>query len=221
MISIAIDGPSASGKSTIAKVASKKLGYTYVDTGALYRTIALAAVENNIDVSDENKIKKLLTQINIDIRFENFEQRVILNNRDVSEDIRLPEISLATSKVSALKVVRDYLFSLQRNFAEKTNVIMDGRDIGTVILPNATVKIFLSASVESRAKRRYKELQEKGIQENFNSVLDDMKLRDYQDSHREIAPLKKADDAIMLDSSNLTLEETVQSVLNIITERVG
>ncbi|GFI71962.1 cytidylate kinase [Clostridiales bacterium] len=194
MINVAIDGPAGAGKSTIAKAAAKKLGFIYVDTGALYRAIALNAVRNDA-LSDENKLNEMLKITDVSLDFdENGTQCVILNGEDVSSLIRTPEISMGASKVSSVPAVRAFLLDLQRNIAKNNNVIMDGRDIGSVVLPNADVKIFLFASPECRAERRYKELVEKGENVTYEDVLADVNQRDYQDSHREIAPMKPCAD---------------------------
>lgn len=219
MVNVAIDGPAGAGKSTIAKAVSKKLGYIYVDTGALYRTIGLNALRNNIDTKDEEKVTKTLNDIKVELKFIDGTQSVYLNGENVSEAIRTPEASIAASNVSALPPVRKYLFNLQQNIANNNNCLMDGRDIGTVVLPNADVKIFLTASAEERANRRYKELIEKGSQVKYDDVLKEMIERDYQDSHRKIAPLKPADDAIILDTTEKTLEEVILDIKKIVEEK--
>lgn len=217
MINVAIDGPAGAGKSTVAKAAAKELGFIYVDTGALYRTIALSAVRNGV-INDNEKIVEMLSSITVELGHEGGAQRVYLNGEDVSELIRTPEISMGASNVSAIPKVREFLLDLQRDIAKKNNVIMDGRDIATVVLPNADVKIFLFASPECRAQRRYKELIEKGESVMYEDVLNDVNQRDYQDSHREIAPLKPSEDSIMCDTSELTLEESIQAIVNIVKE---
>lgn len=217
MINVAIDGPAGAGKSTVAKAAAKELGFIYVDTGALYRTIALSAVRNGV-IDDNEKIIEMLSSITVELGHEGGAQRVYLNGEDVSELIRTPEISMGASNVSAIPKVREFLLELQRDIARKNNVIMDGRDIATVVLPNADVKIFLFASPECRAQRRYKELIEKGESVMYEDVLNDVNQRDYQDSHREIAPLKPSEDSIMCDTSELTLEESIQAIVNIVKE---
>ncbi len=209
---IAIDGPSGAGKSTIAKAVAKKLGYIYVDTGALYRSIGWAALMRGLDYHDESMIAPMLLDISVDLVYENGTQKVLLNGEDVSTQIRLPESSMAASGVSALPCVRAFLLEAQRSIAEKNNVIMDGRDIGTVVLPNATVKIFLTASAEKRAIRRFAELKDKNIETTYEEVLADMKQRDYNDSHRAIAPLKPAEDALFVDTSDLDLEQSIEAV---------
>lgn len=220
-VNIAIDGPSGAGKSTIAKAIAKKIEYVYVDTGALYRSIAYFMIENGIDVKNSDEVCGNLEKINVSLKYVDGSQRVILNGEDVSELIRTPEISMGASAVSALPPVREFLFGLQQNIAKENNIIMDGRDIGTVVLPNADVKIFLTASAEKRAERRFKELREKGDTSTYEEVLNDIIKRDYDDSHREIAPLKKAEDAVEVDSSEMTLEEVVEHISAIITNSVS
>ncbi|MDE5671388.1 MAG: (d)CMP kinase [Eubacterium sp.] len=216
MINVAIDGPAGAGKSTIAKAAAKKLGFIYVDTGALYRAIALNAVRNDA-LGDEDKLNEMLKTTDVSLDFdENGTQCVILNGEDVSSLIRTPEISMGASKVSSVPAVRAFLLDLQRNIAKNNNVIMDGRDIGSVVLPNADVKIFLFASPECRAERRYKELVEKGENVTYEDVLADVNQRDYQDSHREIAPMKPCEDSVMADTTGNTLEQSIDMIVNII-----
>ena len=212
MIQVAIDGPSGAGKSTIAKAVAKKLGYLYVDTGALYRAVGCAALRCGCDCHDEQAVAALLATIQVDLNYQDGVQKVLLNGEDVSDEIRLPEASMAASAVSALPPVRQFLLDTQRSIASKNNVLMDGRDIGTVVLPNAKVKIFLTASAEKRAQRRFAELQEKGVETTYNEVLDDMIKRDYNDSHRDIAPLKQAEDAVLIDTSELDLEQSIDAI---------
>ncbi len=219
MINVAIDGPAGAGKSTVAKAAAKELGYIYVDTGALYRTIALNAVRHGV-LNDTEKIEAMLSDTKVELKYADGVQSVYLNGEDVSGLIRTPEISMGASVVSAIPKVRAFLLDLQRDIAKKNNVIMDGRDIATVVLPNADVKIFLFASPECRAKRRYDELIEKGESVTFDEVLDDVNKRDYQDSHREIAPLKPSEDSVMADTSELDLNGSVQLVVDIIKEKI-
>ena len=219
MINVAIDGPAGAGKSTVAKAAAKELGYIYVDTGALYRTIALNAVRHGV-LNDNEKIEAMLSDTKVELKYADGVQSVYLNGEDVSGLIRTPEISMGASVVSAIPKVRAFLLDLQRDIAKKNNVIMDGRDIATVVLPNADVKIFLFASPECRAKRRYDELIEKGESVTFDEVLDDVNKRDYQDSHREIAPLKPSEDSVMADTSELDLNGSVQLVVDIIKEKI-
>lgn len=220
MFNVAIDGPAGAGKSTIARAAAKALGFIYVDTGALYRAIALNCVRNGV-IGDNEKITELLKSTNVKLDFdENGVQCVILNDEDVSSLIRTPEISMGASAVSAIPDVRAFLLDLQRNIARENNVIMDGRDIGTVVLPNANVKIFLTASPECRAERRYKELIEKGESVTYEDVLADVNQRDYQDSHREIAPLKPSEASIIADTTGKSLEESTNLIINIIKEEM-
>lgn len=220
MINIAIDGPAGAGKSSIAKAVSKELGYIYVDTGALYRTVGLNALRLGKDTKNAEDVIATLDGLKVSLRFVNNEQRVFLGEEDVSTAIRQNEVSMAASNVSAIPRVREFLFDLQRDIAKANNCIMDGRDIGTVVLPNAQIKIFLTASPEARADRRYKELVEKGQQVDYNKILEEIKERDYQDSHREIAPLKQAEDAVLVDSTELNLPQTIDYMLNIIKERI-
>ena len=220
-IAIAIDGPAGAGKSTIARLAAKELGYIYVDTGALYRTIGLAASRRNLIAEDKDKIIAMLPAIKVELAFnDRQEQIVLLDGEDVSGLIRTPEISMMASAVSAIPEVRAYLLDLQRDMARTSNVIMDGRDIGTVVLPDAKIKIFLSASPECRARRRYDELIEKGMDVKYEDILSDVVARDYADSHRDIAPLKPADDAISVDTSGEDLETSVNKLLGIMRERL-
>lgn len=209
MISVAIDGPAGAGKSTIAKAVAEKMGFIYVDTGALYRAIGYFVASNGGDTKEENEILPMLLEMNVELKYENGVQKVFVNDSDVSEKIRTPEMSMNASNVSAVSEVRTFLLDLQKDIAKKNNVIMDGRDIGTVVLPNANVKIFLTASPQIRAKRRYDELTQKGQKVNLDEILKDIIARDYQDSNREIAPLKQADGAFLVDTSNLTLKESI------------
>ena len=218
MINVAIDGPAGAGKSTVARGAAKKLGYIYVDTGALYRTVALAATRNGVLESAE-KTEQMLKDITVDLAFDDAgAQCVYLNGEDVSSLIRTPEISMAASNVSKIPAVRAFLLGLQRDIAAKNNVIMDGRDIATVVLPDAQVKIFLTASPECRAERRYKELLEKGENVKYDDVLADVNARDYQDSHREIAPLKPAEDSVIADTSGKSLPQSIEMIISVIKE---
>ncbi len=212
MINIAIDGPAGAGKSTVAKAVAKRFGFIYVDTGALYRSIGVNALKRGIDTTDKAAVTALLPETKVELKYIDGTQRVFLNGEDVSEEIRLPEASMAASNVSAIHEVRAFLLDLQHEMAEKYNVVMDGRDIGTVILPNAQYKFFLTASAEVRANRRFIELKEKGNDVDYQALLDEIIQRDYNDSHREIAPLKQAEDAIFIDSSNLTLEESIDAI---------
>ncbi len=216
MIQIAIDGPSGAGKSTVAKALAKKLGIVYVDTGALYRTIGYAAVSCGISTKDALALEALLPDIHIDVKYENGVQCVYLNGENLGDRIRRPEISMAASDVSAIPAVRAFLLDTQRDIARRNSVVMDGRDIGTVILPDADVKVFMVASAEARALRRTKELEEKGMPANYEDVLREMKERDAQDSGRAIAPAIPAPDAIHLDNSGMSVEESVDAVIRLI-----
>lgn len=220
-INIALDGPSGAGKSTIAKMLAKKMEYVYVDTGALYRSIALFMLRNNIDINDDNAVAERLSEVDVKLVYENGSQHVMLCGEDVSDKIRTPEVSMGASRVSAIPAVRQFLFDLQKTIANENNIIMDGRDIGTVVLPNADVKIFLTASAEERAKRRFKELSENGDPSTYEEVLADINRRDYNDTHREVAPLKKADDAIEVDTTPLTLEQSADAIYDVITKKLS
>ena len=220
MINIAIDGPAGAGKSSLSRLLAGKLEYIYVDTGALYRAVGLKFSRLGFDTNLDGDIDAVLADTVVDIRFINGAQRVFLDGEDVSDDIRTPIASMMASAVSAKPPVRAFLLDMQRKLAENNNVVMDGRDIGTVVLPNAQVKIFLTADVEVRAERRRKELAEKGQDVPFAEVLEDMKTRDYNDSHRPIAPLKQADDAVLADTTTLTFEESLELLLNIVKEGI-
>ncbi|MCH5201739.1 MAG: (d)CMP kinase [Oscillospiraceae bacterium] len=220
-IAIAIDGPAGAGKSTLSKAVAKELSFIYVDTGALYRTIGLAAARKGIDKNDKENIVKILDEIEVKLAFnDEGTQIVLLNGEDVSGYIRTPEASMYASSVSAIPEVRAFLLDLQRNMAKNDNVIMDGRDIGTVVLPDAKIKIFLTASPETRAMRRYKENLEKGIECNYDDVLKDVNERDYNDSHRDIAPLKPAEDSITVDTSDYDFEGSKNALLKVIKENM-
>lgn len=221
MIQIAIDGPSGAGKSTLAKALAARLGIVYVDTGALYRTIGYYVRSKNVEPKDEAKVSKLLPEISIELKFENGAQKVLLNGEDLGDRIRTPEMSMYASAVSSLPTVRAFLLDTQRDIAKKNSVIMDGRDIGTVILPNADVKIFLVANDECRARRRLLELAEKGIADTFENVLADMRARDRADATRAVAPAVAAPDAIYLDNSDMTREECVEKMVAIVAEKTG
>ncbi len=220
IINVAIDGPAGAGKSTVSRAAAKAVGYIYVDTGALYRAVGVNALRKGIDTKDKPAVAASLADISVDLVFENGEQKVLLNGENVSSEIRTPPASMAASDVSAVPEVRAFLFDLQRDIAKRNNCIMDGRDIGTVVLPDAKVKIFLTASPEERATRRYKELIEKGTDVKYEDVLAELIERDYNDSHREIAPLKPAEDGVILDTTGLSLEESVNEIIRIIKEKV-
>ena len=220
--SIAIDGPGGAGKSSLAKEIAKKFGFIYVDTGAIYRTVGLYCYRNGIDRKNESEVSAAFPNINIKIAYdESGSQRMFLNGEDVSDAIRMPEISICASDVSSLPACREFLLEMQRKLAETANVIMDGRDIGTVVLPNADLKIYLTASAETRAKRRLLELEQKGVETSFEDVLKDIEYRDYQDTHRDIAPLKKADDAVLVDSSTTDFEETFQILCELIIKNLS
>ena len=216
MIRIAIDGPSGAGKSTVAKALAKKLGIVYVDTGALYRTVGYAAIERGVGTKDAEGLAAMLPDIHIDVRYEDGVQCVYLNGENLGDRIRRPEISMAASDVSSVPVVRAFLLDTQRDIARRNSVVMDGRDIGTVILPDADVKIFMVASAVARALRRTKELEEKGMPASYEDVLREMKERDAQDSGRAIAPAIPAPDAVHLDNSGMSVEESVQAVVDLI-----
>lgn len=221
MISVALDGPAGAGKSTVAKGAAKELGFIYVDTGALYRTVGLKFLRDGYTTELECDIESVLKTIEVNIRFIDGVQHVFLNGEDVSDEIRTPEASMMASAVSAKPPVRAFLLEMQRKLAKENNVLMDGRDIGTVVLPDATLKFFVTASVSERADRRFRELKEKGMDVNYDDIYKDIETRDYNDSHREIAPLKPADDSIIFDTTGNTLEESVDKLVNMIKERIG
>ena len=218
---IAIDGPAGAGKSTIAKILAKELELIYVDTGALYRTIGYYVTSQGISTADTEAVVAALPSLTVELKYVDGVQRVFANGEDVSDLIRTPAISMAASAVSAIPAVRAYLLDTQRNIAASHSVVMDGRDIGTVILPDAKVKIYLSASPEARAQRRYDELQAKGDPATYEEVLADMIKRDYDDMHREIAPLKQAEDAIPVDTSGETLEESVAKIKDIVYKKLA
>ncbi len=220
MISVAIDGPAGAGKSTLSRKLAKSLDYIYVDTGALYRAIGLKFSKKGFDTDLKGDIQGVLNDTVVDIKFIDKEQRVFLDGVDVSDEIRTPIASMMASAVSAKPAVRQFLLDMQRNLAQNNNVVMDGRDIGTVVLPNAQVKIFLTADVRVRAMRRFKELEEKGIKENFETVLADMEKRDYNDSHRDTAPLKQADDAVLADTTSLSFDESLELLKKIVKDGV-
>ncbi len=220
-IAVALDGPAGAGKSSIAKRAAKALDFIYVDTGALYRTIGLAATRRGVEPAASPEVDALLGQIAVNLTFnEKGEQVVLLDGEDVSGLIRTPEASMAASKISAIPSVRAYLLDLQRDMAKTHNVIMDGRDIGTVVLPDAQVKIFLTAAPEARAGRRYKELIEKGMDVRFEDVLQDVITRDYNDTHRETAPLKPAEGCVTVDTTELDFEQSVEKIIAVIKEKI-
>lgn len=219
MINIAIDGPSGAGKSTIAKAVAQKLGYIYIDTGAMYRAVGLFYTRRGTDIkNDKQAVISLLSQINIDIKYIDDNQHIFLNGEDVTDKIRTPEISMAASDSGTVKEIRERMTVIQRRLAEEKNCVMDGRDIGSYVLPFANVKIFLTAGVAIRAERRYKELTEKGTEVTYDEVLSDMIRRDENDSNREFMPLKAAEDAVVIDSSDLSLEESVKAVLSAVKD---
>ncbi len=217
--SIALDGPSGSGKSTIAKAVAKELGYTYIDTGAMFRCIGLYCLEHDIPLFDEKKVVEALDHIQVDLLYEQGVQHVLLNGKDVSGLIREEEVGKATSAISGISQVREKLLDLQRGMADRYDVIMDGRDIGTVVLPNADLKIFMTASADVRARRRVEQLKAMGEDPDYMQIKKDLEERDYRDSHREVAPLKQADDAVLLDTSDLTVEEVKDRIISLMEER--
>ena len=219
---IAIDGPSGAGKSSLARRCAEAFGFIYVDTGAIYRTVGLAALRRGVDRRDEEAVKALLPGLEIEMRYnEAGEQRMFLNGEDVSTEIRLPEVSLCASDVSALPAVRAFLLEMQRKMAREHDVIMDGRDIGTVVLPDAELKIFLTASAEARAERRLKELQAKGVDASFDEVLRDIQYRDEQDSNRAAAPLRAAEDAVTVDTTEIDFDASFRLFCSVIHEHLG
>lgn len=221
MFAVAIDGPAGAGKSSVAKAAAKILGFVYVDTGAIYRTIALHVLRQGVDPHDAPAVEALLPQIQVGMEYTPEGQKMLLNGEDVTGLIRTPEVSMATSTCSAIPAVRAFLLRLQRDLAEKSNVLMDGRDIGTVVLPQADVKIFLTASVEDRARRRWEELKERGTPKDFGDLLEEIRQRDYNDTHRAASPLRAAEDAVYLDTTGNTFEKSRGQILEIIKERIG
>lgn len=220
MLSVALDGPAGAGKSTIAKKLSQKFGFLYVDTGALYRAIGKYMLDSGVSPSDAAQVVPRLCSLKVGLCYQDGQQRVMINGEDVTDSIRTQEVSSAASQVSAIKEVRDFLFSLQRDLAKENHVMMDGRDIGTVVLPNATVKIFLTATPEDRARRRFLELQEKGDGTSYEEVLRTVIQRDYNDSHRDVAPLRQAEDAILVDTTGETLETSLARLEALIREKL-
>lgn len=221
MVSVAIDGPSGAGKSSMARRLAAELGYTYVDTGAMYRAVGLYALREGKDPADNAAVEALLPQVHLDILLKDGTQHVLLNGEDVSAAIRAEEVGMAASAVGANPAVRAFLLDTQRSLAKSRDVLMDGRDIGTVVLPDATVKIFLTASPEARAQRRFAELQAKGEQADFETVLADIRRRDDQDTHRAAAPLRQAEDAVLVDTSELDIEQSFALLKNTILDRIG
>ena len=216
---VAIDGPAGSGKGTITKIVAEKLNLTSIDTGAMYRCVALDCIKNNIHIEDLEGIKKRLENIKIELKNNNGKQQVILNGEDVTKEIRTPKVDDVVAKFAAIKIVREKMTPLQRKIGEAQNIIMEGRDIGTVVFPDADVKIFLDCSLEERAMRRYKQNKEKGIEQSYEEILESIKQRHKLETEREIAPFIKADDAITVDSTNMTIEEVVNKVIEIIKEK--
>lgn len=221
MVSVAIDGPAGAGKSTLARRLAAELGYIYVDTGAMFRTIGLYALRAGKDPKDNEAVNALLPKISLKFAFIGGEQHIYLNGEDVSTAIRTEEVGMAASAVGANPEVRAFLLGMQRDMAKTQDVLMDGRDIGTVVLPDATVKIFLTASPEARATRRWKEYQQKGVEVSYEEVLADVRQRDYQDTHRAAAPLRQADDAQLLDTSEMNFEQSLEAMKKMIVEKVG
>ena len=220
--SIAIDGPGGAGKSSLAKRLAAAFNFIYVDTGAIYRTVGLAAQRKGIDPKNEAEVQRLLPDLEIAMCYnDNGEQCMLLNGEDVSKAIRMPEVSMLASSVAALPAVRAFLLETQRKFARENNVIMDGRDIGTVVLPDAELKIYLTAAAEVRAERRFKELQDKGVEAKFEDVLEDIKQRDWQDMNREIAPLKQAEDAVVVDTSDIDFEESFRVLCELVINKLA
>ena len=220
MFAVAIDGPAGAGKSSVAKAAAKELGFVYVDTGAIYRTIALHVLLQGVDPHDAPAVEALLPHIQVELAYTPEGQKMLLNGEDVTGLIRTPEVSMATSACSAIPAVRAYLLQLQRDLAEKNNVLMDGRDIGTVVLPQAQLKVFLTASPQERARRRVAQLAEAGQQADYEAILRDIQQRDYQDSHRETSPLRPAEDAVLLDNSDFTFQQSVERLVGLVRERL-
>lgn len=220
MFAVAIDGPAGAGKSSVAKAAAQELGFVYVDTGALYRTVALYLLDHGVDPADRAAVEAELPKIEVGLKHTPEGQKMYLCGRDVTGEIRTPEVSMATSTCSAIPAVRSFLLQLQRDLAEKNNVLMDGRDIGTVVLPHAQLKIFLTASPEERARRRVRQLEEAGQKVEYESILKDIQQRDYQDSHRAAAPLRPAEDSVLLDTTGDTFEESVAKLAGLVRARL-
>ncbi len=218
MYNIAIDGPAGAGKSTIAQIVAKELDFIYVDTGAMYRTLALACFRDGIDTTDENAVVDKCESVEVTLGYEDGVQKVYLNGEDVSDEIRREEIGNFTSAIAVYSGVRKILVALQQDLASKNNVVMDGRDIGTAVLPNADLKVYLTASVECRAKRRYDQLLENGQTGDLAEIEKDIEDRDYRDMNRDVSPLKQADDAVLVDSSDMTIDETVQKIISLTKE---
>ncbi|MBR3933465.1 MAG: (d)CMP kinase [Clostridia bacterium] len=222
MINVAIDGPSGAGKSSIAKNVSQRLGYLYIDTGAMFRSLAYKALKNGVNISPDNaELKKMLSDTTLDIKRVDSLQHMILDGEDITDFIRTPDVSKAASDIAVVGFVREWILGLERTLASQNNCIMDGRDIGTAVLPNANVKIFLTASAEARANRRLIELKEKGIEISFEELVKEMKYRDEQDANREISPLKQAEDAQLVDTTNLNFEESCNAIFDIIKRKTN
>lgn len=217
---VAIDGPSGAGKSSLARRCAAELGFLYVDTGAIYRTVGLAALRRGLNTKNETEIAAILPELEIRMGYQDGEQRMFLNGEDVSREIRMPEVSMAASDVSAHGAVRSYLLEMQRKLARENCVIMDGRDIGTVVLPDAKLKIYLTASPEARAERRRKELAAKGVETSFEQVLEDIRQRDWQDMNRQVAPLRRAEDAVLVDTTEIDFEGSFRLLCGLIRERM-
>ena len=220
MFAVAIDGPAGAGKSSVAKAAAKELGFVYVDTGAIYRTIALYVLRKGVDPHDAAGVEALLPEIQVGMEYTDQGQKMLLNGEDVTGLIRTPEVSMATSTCAAIPAVRGYLLQLQRDLAQKNNVLMDGRDIGTVVLPHAQLKVFLTASAQERARRRVRQLEESGQAADYEAILRDIQQRDYQDSHREVAPLRPAEDAVLVDTSQDSFARSVERLVGLVRERL-
>ena len=220
MFSVAIDGPSGAGKSSVSKAVCAAVGFRHIDTGAMYRALGYAALDAGVDISDEEAVKSMLGELDINVRFDDEGQKVFVNGEDVTGKIRTEQISAMASGISKLPCVRDFLLGLQRKTAEEYNVVMDGRDIGTVVLPNAQLKVYLTASVEKRAERRYLELLAKNENVEYNKVLENAIIRDKQDMERKTAPLRPAEDAVIVDTTNMTFDESVETITKLIKERM-
>lgn len=221
IFNVAIDGPAGAGKSTVARRAAAELGFVYVDTGAIYRGVALAVLDHQVDAAEETAVASLLKETTLKLQWSQGVQHLLLNGVDVTDRLRAPEVSDASSRVSAFSAVRQFLLETQREVARQHSVIMDGRDIGTVVLPEAQVKIYLTASAATRAERRCKELHEKGLEAPYEDVLRDIEERDYRDMHRKLAPLCQAEDAVLLDTSALTLAQSIDETVKIIREKLA
>ena len=222
LYSVAIDGPSGAGKSSVAKAVAKELNILYVDTGAIYRTIGLSISRRGLDPKSKTDVLPVLPELNIRMAYgDDGLQHMILNGEDVTAEIRRPEISLYASDVSAMAEVREFLMEMQRDLARKNCVIMDGRDIGTIVLPDADVKIFLTASAQERAKRRFLELQKRGMEKSYEDILAEQEIRDYNDTHRAVAPLKPADDSVIVDTTELDFEQSKEKILSVIREKLA